>query len=82
MSVVTEGQSIQSRPVAVMQVDRQRSSQVLQTWTLKGIPPGGRWRSSNSVPPPAGSDAMRLILSSQGSLLRVLRIVAISSNTA
>jgi hypothetical protein len=128
MSVVTEDQSVQIRPVAARQVDRltETASQgtsphdvatvlagvsacvdllpvsgadirsragapdayglfglgpalifVLATWRLCR----GRRSPSDSVPLPAGSGAMRLSLSSHGSPLRVVRIVATSSNT-
>jgi len=128
MSVVTEGQSVQIRPVAVMQVDRLTQTASPGTSphyvptvlagvsacvgvlsvsgadiTSRAAAPGayglfwlglalifvpaawrlcrGRWSTSNSVPLPAGSGAMRFSLSSHGSPLRVVRIVATSSNT-
>ena len=128
MSVVTEGQSVQIRPVAVMQVDRLTQTASPGTSphyvptvlagvsacvgvlsvsgadiTSRAAAPGayglfwlglalifvpaawrlcrGRWSPSNSVPLPAGSGAMRFSLSSHGSPLRVVRIVATSSNT-
>ncbi len=57
-------------------LELKRSSTVLQTWQVKEVPPGGRWSPSSSVQLPQGSGAMQLILSSHGSRLRVVRIVA------
>jgi len=87
LSVITAGDALQIQVAAPDDgsfsgtLELKGTSTILRTWTLQGIPPGGRWTPSGSVHLPKNTGSLQLVLSRRGLRLRVVDIAPSSSRS-